>query len=444
MIALVLALLLGATPAAAQGLTDSLIHLPPTSGACPAGMPYSPPGTCTPGGAFLGLGATYVDPVFGQVIRRLTNVWPNGGDSILYSKNGFWNANGTRLAYSQSDSGTLFAIDTTTGAVIRSGLPGYGPSEVNFDPIDPDIWYWGSGSSLMAFHLSTGTSSTVHTFSGTVGALGGSGDMVDNTGRWFLVNAGGTMVVWDKTLNLIYANQGSISPAGGGGYSTIAPDGSGAESVSGTTVTWYPINATAHTFGPAASRPSVEGDHGDIVCPSDGNCYHIFDHTSTGLVLWRINLTSGGATQVLDLSALTSWDDVHFSCVPRGIWRDWCVVATETNLLNDLGSWSPWHQEIILFNVLTGAVHRLAHHRSREINNYQRSPRVSVNWDGTAVAFSSSFGYEALSGAGNGYSDVYAVTITRALVPPAPPLFLRFVDLSGLGVGGPFFASPIQ
>src|SRR5207245_1673194 len=47
---------------------------------------------------------------------------------------------------------------------------------------------------------------------------------------------------------------------------------------------------------------------------------------------------------------------------------------------------------IVMVNVLTGAVQRLAHHRSRQADLYCRQPRVSANWDGTKVMFASNYG----------------------------------------------------
>ena len=150
-----------ATGVAAQGLTDTLSHQPPLTGP----EPYSPVGTWLPGtGGFPAPGKTYVDPVFGTTIRRLTGMWPNPGDAALYAKNGFWNADGTRLAYSHSDTGTIHVTDTTTGQDVASGLPGYGSSEVNFDPNFPDVWYYGSGTQLRKYLLSTGDTVVVKDF----------------------------------------------------------------------------------------------------------------------------------------------------------------------------------------------------------------------------------------------------------------------------------------
>ena len=68
MVLAIIANALVASSVAAQGLTDSVTHAPPTTGS----FPYSPPGTWMPGQPGFPLaGQSYVDPVFGTTIRRL-------------------------------------------------------------------------------------------------------------------------------------------------------------------------------------------------------------------------------------------------------------------------------------------------------------------------------------------------------------------------------------
>lgn len=74
-------------------LVDTGTHPPPTSGA----YAYE---TWTPADpAFPDVDASYVDPVFGEEIHRVTNIYPptpgETGSGILYGINGLWNANGT-------------------------------------------------------------------------------------------------------------------------------------------------------------------------------------------------------------------------------------------------------------------------------------------------------------------------------------------------------------
>src|SRR5687767_12319088 len=100
------------TPAAAY-VTDSATHAPPTSGAYAY---YSTYGTFGPDRTgFPAKGQTFVDPVFGSTIRRLTNELGQTSRSDIYAKNGFWNADGTRMFHNTVGGNTI--VDTTTGAV---------------------------------------------------------------------------------------------------------------------------------------------------------------------------------------------------------------------------------------------------------------------------------------------------------------------------------------
>src|SRR5947207_834064 len=138
-----------ASPAFAY-LTDAGIHPPPTTGSYAY---YASFGNFGPGlSGFPAKGGSFVDPVFGSTIRRLTSaIEPAGSD--IYAKNGFWNADSTRIL--SNTQATRMIIDSTTGAVIRSDVPG--DSEGSFAPADPDIWYWFNGASLMRYSIASGT-----------------------------------------------------------------------------------------------------------------------------------------------------------------------------------------------------------------------------------------------------------------------------------------------
>jgi len=439
---------LGIRPRHAQAcpacLTDQGNHPPPTTGS----YPYSPPGSWVPGSqGFPAQGGTYADPVFGQTIRRVTNVYPNVGDSDLYAKNGFWNADGTRITHDPDASGAVDIVDTTTGVVVRGNVPhGSTAGDYSFDPNFPDAFYYFSGNTLNKYLLSTGTSVTVKDFQTPLGALGGSVDFIDISGRHFVLNLGGTARVWDaidvsgrlpgdpayvpQAAGLGLATPGDAGHGGlfsgsfvvslGGGYVGITPSGGGVFTVgdpNGNTVKWYALDLTSKSMStPGVNRtPDFNGgDHGDVVSASDGNSYFI--GINSGMPDWAVmrwNLTQGGASTVLVHVGSNNGDE-HLSGIPRGVWRDWIVVDLETNASGnaDLALWEPFHQEIFAVNVLTGAVCRLAHHRSQNATAlYTWMPRVSVNWDGTKVAYLSNYGAITGSPLTNGYSDLWTVDV---------------------------------
>jgi len=390
-------------------LSDSDSYPPPTSGP----YAYSPPfGKFMPDKpGFLAVGESYIDPLFGSVITRISNLYPNSGPGQMpYAKNGFWNADGTRI-WSRK-SGTSVIYDATTGRVVRSGVPGN--SDMSFDPNDPDIFYYFSGSSLRQYNISTGQSSTIKTFSGTLGRLGGSVDWIDASGRYMVLKIGGVFRVWNKERNSLYS--GSISIDTGGGWVGMAPDGSGVIIAANRTFYWHAIDHAAKSVNAAGSSFWTGGDHADFLTASDGNTYLVKngDKDKRGNpALHAINVRTGSYRRVVEIT----WCDAqHYSGISRGPLRDWMVVGTytscgddDTSLSNPTSNWYKFKQEIFMVNVLTGEVRRLAHHRSRETKgHYCRTPRPSVNWDGTKVMFTSSYGVTAVGGS-CGYSDLYAL-----------------------------------
>src|SRR5688572_12392302 len=83
-------------------VTDALSRPPPTSGMYAYYPTY---GSFGPGqSGFPGIGQSFVDPVFGSSIRRLTNELGLHSASEIYSRNGFFNANGT-LVHHRAPSG---------------------------------------------------------------------------------------------------------------------------------------------------------------------------------------------------------------------------------------------------------------------------------------------------------------------------------------------------
>lgn len=137
-------------PTAAQGTglpDDGLSHPPPALGTL-AYNSFVPP--VTPG-------ASYVDPVFGTTVLRLTT--DHSVDDI-YARNMWWNADETRYLH-RNPNGTAFAdylavIDVATGRVTHNGIPiGSLPGDEGFDPVDPNALYYHSGSTLHKVTLNT-------------------------------------------------------------------------------------------------------------------------------------------------------------------------------------------------------------------------------------------------------------------------------------------------
>jgi hypothetical protein len=409
-------------------MTDLAVYAPPTSGAYSY---YATYGTFGPDqSGFPGLGDSFVDPVFGGTIRRLTNEMGQQSASEIYSKNGYFNADST-LAHHRSPSGHNI-ISTSTGQIVRAGVAfNYDSS---FAPDDPDAWYYfGFGDkTLYKYSVSTGNRTAVKTFPGALASLGGSVDWIDRTGRYMVLNIAGKTRVYDKQSDTLYAGAIPGRYGDGGGWRGISPDGNYV--ITSTPSTSSHSWKIDHVKKSVSTKPvlfwTLCGGHGDVVSASNGKTYFVtFDCNSTGSI-YAVDVslpqsTSNVSQQLAQnrkLIQLSSWSDVdgHFSRVSKEVMQDWAfgsVESSDDDVNSSISSWRAFKQEIVMMNVMTGEVRRLAHHRSRGLgSSYYAQPRVNAAWDGSVVAWTSNFGY-----GGSGYADLYALQVYGTAPSPMPP-----------------------
>ena len=418
-------------PGATAYLTDTASHPPPSSGT----YAYDTFGPGAPG--FPAVGQDYVDPVFNETIRRLTDEtsFAEFGASEIYSKNGYFNADNTLMYHRRPDGRNI--IDANTGAVVCANLPLSGTvgADSSFDPVDPTSWYYFSGTALRRFIVTGGSCSQdpnpVKVFPGTLGSLGGSVDWIDSSGRYMVLNIGGLIYVWDRQLDQLYGNPFDYNAysANGDGWVGISPDGKYLITAgAGPTHYSFAIDHVGKTLGSPVLFWTLCGGHADIVSASDGKTYYVsFDCNTTGDI-YRVDVSIPQSAanvskqladnvKIVDLDTTTAagWSDVdgHFSGVSKGPLKDWVYVSIESGDDPFNGGVSPWRRyksEIFMVNVITQEIRRLAHHRSRSLrdaNTYIRQPRVSASWDGGKVAWASNFNLNN----GFDYADIYSITV---------------------------------
>ncbi len=405
------------------------------------------------------LGQTYVDPVFGSTIRRITADYPKATETQIYSANAWWNADST--LYVHRAAGAYRAINATTGALV-SVLPTSSLVYDNsFDPVNPSIWYYFSGSSIRQYNVTTGADALVKTFPATLESLGGTADWIDRTGRYWLVVYGGAAHIWDKQTNTIYS--GSVNVSGiGGGWVGLTPSGNNIV-ISTTWDHWsYGINHATQSLSSSGKLFwSLCGDHGDVISPTDGKDYFITSECWTVGAVYRVditiaqdNSTDAGRQKQRDDNVMllaTGFNSAggpeHYTCASKGANQNWCYVSVELNddQFDNQGPWSPFKQEIIAFQLVSPyTVRRLAHHRSRQLNcptcasgGYAYSPRPSASWDGLKVAWASNFDYH---GSPAEYADIYVIETPQLaeltpLVSPSYQLAMADATDGNTGVG---------
>ncbi len=436
-------------------LTDKDIHPPPSDGT----YQYSPSGsalTCTfcKGAGVPGSGGSYVDPVFGETIKTITNHWPYSSqypqEQLMYSNQLLISKNNTYIAAQDIYTNIIFHY-VSDGSVYWDNNVTHqvGSQDAGFDPSDDDTFYFYAGSSLKKATLSTKTVSTIHTFSGSVNN-GGSARIVDNSGRYFVAAVGSTAYAYDRVANVVYpgVSVGRIDEI------AMAPNASGfLLTYNSNWIRWYPLNNTDHTVGSPVTVVNLAsigmpGAHSTLLTDSDGVTWYInqrADYPNFCNGINKVQVTNPSNIVCLISSSYlgNNVSDAYFSAnATSGSARDWFVMS---NMSSYDSTWSAYHsatpwnnwfamrEEIFMVNVKTGELRRLAHHRSRGWDlDYYFYPKVNLSTDGSLVAFTSNMGRAAdpITGSTtlNGYCDIYTVTTGLNNAPaPAAPKNLRIV-----------------
>jgi hypothetical protein len=430
-------------------LSDAGVHVPPTTG--PYAYNTFMPGT----NGFPAVGETYIDPIFGGTVRRLTDTvgFPNQED--IYAHH--WaNANGT-LAFSTQqidDQGTtiLKIISTTTGAPVYTDQPlGSSKYDIAWDAIDPNRYYYYEGADLTCWNLSEHRK-VAKTFPSPLQANGGSLNTQDRSGRYFTVrylntNGVSTNKVWDSQTDIIYT--GEVTPLSSGGWVAITPDGNYLVTAAGLNNEHYSY-AIDHIKHSISSTPvnfwTQCGDHGVLVSATNKRNYFITFDCDRIPGIYRVDITLNwpdditldqagkiknetnqvAANQILlplsfGTATTASTNDGHLSAVSKGPNQNWVFFDSETSLDYDPfdsvpTNWQPYEQEIIAMNVLTSEVRRYGHHRSRGLitskyrGGYYAQPRISCSWDGSIILWTSNYNRQLLPE--YDYADLYGMAFS--------------------------------
>lgn len=409
---------------------DGSIQVPPTAG--PLGYNSFIPGST----GFPAVGGTYVDPIFGGTVRRLTDTIGNPNQEDIYAHH--WaNANGT-LAFSTqavgNNSRTLKIISTTTGAEVYTDQPlGSSTYDIAWDAIDPNRYYYYEGANLTCRNL-VEHRDVVKTFPLTLEPNGGSLNTQDRSGRYFTVRYGGTNKVWDSQTDIIYT--GEVTPLNLSGWVAITPDGNNLVTAAGPNNEHYSY-AIDHINHKIRLTPvnfwTLCGDHGVLVTAANGRNYFItFDcDTIPGIYRVDITLDQTGKTEAEQLAANqillplafkpVITNEGHLTAVSKeGPNQNWVFFDSETIDDDPFGLtqivvptfWLPYEQEIIAMNVATLEVRRYAHHRSRGLSSsYYAQPRISTSWDGSIILWTSN--YNTQLPPDNDYADMYGMAFSN-------------------------------
>lgn len=415
-----------------MAIVNSLSILPPaTSG----GFNYNADPNI---GGTLSVGQSYTDPVFSEDVRRLTSIGNVASEDDIYQFH-VANCDGTYCFFWDA-SGNLDIIKLSDGSLYKNNVSsGTRRYEVRWSMTDPDKYYFRSGANLVQHIVSTGAETTIRTFGGTIGDMGGTANYQDRTDRYFTVHFSGNVNVWDSQEDAIYSNPVAFTLSGG--WAAISPDGNFLIVMQSGVGKSYALNHGANSISTSpVTFFDLIGDHAALISASDGKTYAICPNNqdgtfmtpgdSPGVMAIDVTTNNAGKTSAQHIASCprgnvlyyVQWScSGHLSGISKGTFQDWVFGDTESSadLFDDAivgnsnadnndstDNWYTNKNEIVAANVITGDVWRLAHHRSRSPDaNYRHQARVSSSADGSAVLWASNMNHNPVAG----YADRYMI-----------------------------------
>ena len=369
-----------------------------------------------------GVGQSYVDPVFGSTITRLTDS-AHSPDNARGS--GFlntirpeyptvcpWSAGNAWLILQH---GSYFGLYTGAGGYV-SDLPFSisASSEPRWSRTYGNLLYFhvAGGNALLSYNVATGVTTTLQVFS-EYSAISGGGEM-DTAGMGdFLVLAGDGKEAF--VYNVAADTKSPVVPIGPSWDSLyIAPDASRFTITETGVINEY-LTATGAALPPVPLCQS--GSHMDVAALAGGQ-YLVRTNSNDPKPLAGfpnaielVNLAGGAETGLLSLP----WSlAVHVSASDAGL------AAVETYAA--LGAqWDVFTNEILGISLDGSTTRRLAHHRSA-VAGYASMPLTTVRRDGAFAVFGSNWGNPA------GAMDTYLLllgtpsTVGAPLPPTAVPV----------------------
>jgi hypothetical protein len=395
-------------PAARASLTDTASHPPP------AYYTFTPPAR----------GQSYVDPVFGTSIQRLSDATASpdnaSGGNLVWVMNEY----STMAAFNQDDSRLILQHDSYYG--LYDGPTGQYLSDLPFavnagsqprwSRTVPTLLYYISGNQLASYDVASHVTTVLHTF-GEYAAISGNGESdISGDGDHF-VFAGDQRYVF--TYRISTGTKGPVYDTGGASFDAlyITPQNN-------VLISWYGVGT--------ARQQGIELFDGNMVfqrqvTDTEGHMHLTRDTDGSEVLVWtnsadphpicdngvvKVNLASGEQTCLLSLD----WSlAVHITC-PDG--NGSCYVDTEAPAdPNPAAAWPAYTDELLQVKLDGSGTARLAHHRSRPLNTYNWEPRLTVSRDGSALLFSSDYGLQAIAGKPIDYADAYLIRLSAP--PPA-------------------------
>jgi len=338
-------------------------------------------------------GQSYIDPVFGCRITRLSNAAAEGVGAVhhFYSSVSPFNADST-LVLLEKASGVK-QIRDLSGNIVRDNLGRHGiqpHSEGVWSRTDPNALYFHpvGGNTLRRYDVGSDTVTTLHTFTGYTRI---------EFGHWEAdISADGDHlpILADKRYGFIYTiSSGAVTAA----RDLLAITGGVEVNVfdmlpsNRAMLNWGNSGGGVGYFDEAMSflgKVLPYAGHSDRARDADGADLEVAANAADGSPLSGctngiVKVRLSDRTEMCLLGMTWSSGVQHVSC--NNVGQDWCLVSTYNGTPGAVG----YTNELFQLKLDGSGAIRLAHSRSTN-SGYFYAPRAAVSQDGKYVLFDSS------------------------------------------------------
>lgn len=392
------------------------------------------------------VGESYVDPVFGTTIKRLTDstLGPDRGRGAMavpfYSQTSPANLDDTYyiLAIGGGRS-TLFDVDGNDEGFV----PGGAGAENRWSRINPHwLYYIANRNQIRRWNVETGDITDIGPqFSGTISFGNGKGDVSDND-RTTVIRDDQFISVWDLQTGTPVSSQEvdgfeftapEIPPNRRVWKAVIAEDGS----------SFVVSFASGLGRGQGAEQyDSATGDFMAQLMNSGGHSAMGRDVVGNPMFFTSNSGTPGVAPRPAGCNAgivaVTLDGNATQTCLMANVWGlshhvtacgdGWCYVSTQKPIgarpepgdpdaISGLdGLWYRYWNEIVRIRADGSLTERLVHHRSTAVG-YWEQPHASISISGNKLFYGSNFQQDIHLD----YADTYLIELDSGTPPPPPP-----------------------
>jgi len=412
------AFLLLATTAAAD-LTDAVVHAPPNYNT------FLPPAA----------GATYVDPVFGSTVKRLSDALHTLDASNVGYLTWIEDEYSAANPFNNDQSRFILVFQSYFGLYDGSGnYIAPLPFEVNsgteprWSRTNPNVLYYHKANQLKQLNITTMALTVVHTFSEYT-SISGKGQMDISLDGDHFVFLGDSRYLF--TYQISTDTKNPVFDTGGVSYGVLYIGANNS-----VTISWAQSGTTRFT---GVELFDVNMNFLRQLTHAAGHMHMGVDINGEPILIWnnsadplpvcgqnavvKVRLEDGLQTCLLSLDFSMA---MHISAADN----TWAFV--ETYVPGDVNpnspAWKPYMNEVLQIKLDGSEVRRLVHHRSRPFDIYVYEPKVTASRDGSTILYSSNFDLQAIQANPTLYADAYmistGVTVSQGILLPVTSMTL--------------------